>query len=130
MHASTYLVIIGIKRLQALLHDMVGIRILDELQEPRAEGLHDEPYLLLCPEALDQLLHCPRPEKHTTHDQLNVHTLAVEVAVAIGSENRIDDFYPWTSREILTSAKGSAVSASTSSILCPAPHTASSFCMR
>jgi hypothetical protein len=61
---------------------MVAIRILDELQEPGVQGLDDEPYLLLCPEALDQLLHCPRPETHTTH------TLNKSVRTRSSSRNR------------------------------------------
>jgi hypothetical protein len=44
---------------------MVAIRILDELQEAGAQCGNDELNLLLCPEALNQLLHCPSPEIKT-----------------------------------------------------------------
>uniref|UniRef100_A0A0A9FPT0 Uncharacterized protein n=1 Tax=Arundo donax TaxID=35708 RepID=A0A0A9FPT0_ARUDO len=40
---------------------MVAIGILDELQEPGPQCLDDEPDLLPCPEAIDQLLNCPCP---------------------------------------------------------------------
>lgn len=40
---------------------MIAIRVLDELQEPRAQRLDNELDLLPCPQALDQLLHCPCP---------------------------------------------------------------------
>lgn len=58
---GAYLVVIGVKGLQAPLHDMIAIRVLDELQEPRAQRLDNELDLLPCPQALDQLLHCPCP---------------------------------------------------------------------
>lgn len=58
---GAYLVVIGVKVLQAPLHDMIAIRVLDELQEPRAQRLDNELDLLPCPQALDQLLHCPCP---------------------------------------------------------------------
>lgn len=60
-----YLVIIGLERLQALLHDVIAIRILDELQEAGAQSRDDELNLLPCPQALNQLLHRPCPETKT-----------------------------------------------------------------
>lgn len=69
MHAHTlYLVIIGPERLQALLHDMVTIRILYELQEPGAQSCDDKLDLLPCPQAFNQFLYCPCPENEKRHN--------------------------------------------------------------
>lgn len=65
-HTHTYLIIVGFKRLQTLLHDMIAIGILDELQEPWAQSIDDKTNLFPCPEALNQLLNCPCPEMAIT----------------------------------------------------------------
>lgn len=41
---------------------MVAIGILDELQEARAQSIHDKTNLFPCTESLDQLLHRPCSE--------------------------------------------------------------------